>query len=372
MTAKLTSNTTSKSKSFQTPKSAGYRMPAEWERHEATWLSWPKDPVTWPGRVPQAEEIFIKMITVLSPHETVNLLVNDAKTEENVSKRLKAAGTDLKNVKIHKIVTVDSWIRDYGPIFIIRERKGVRPLDSRGLTPFREIAYTDWIFNAWGGKYADLAKDNVIPEKLEPVLKIPRFETRLVLEGGSIDVNGSGTLLTTEQCLLTNTRNPHLSKEGIEKALSDYLGIKHVIWLGEGIVGDDTDGHVDDIVRFVGPKTVICALEEDEHDANYPMLKENYERLKQAVDQDGKKLEVIPFPMPGKVMSDEGRLPASYANFYIANHVVLVPVFGHKNDKFALAILKEMFPKREIAGIHCEPLVWGLGAIHCVTQQQPA
>lgn len=336
-------------------------MPAEWDRHEATWLSWPKDPVTWPDRVPQAEEIFIKMITALSPHETVNLLVNDAKTEENVSKRLKIAGANLKNVKIHKMITVDSWIRDYGPIFIVR-----------GEGEKKEIAYTDWIFNAWGGKYADLAKDTVIPEKLESILKMPRFETRLVLEGGSIDVNGAGTLLTTEQCLLTPTRNPHLSKEGIEKALSDYLGIKHVIWLGEGIVGDDTDGHVDDIVRFVGPKTVICALEEDKSDANYPMLRENYERLKEAVDQDGRKLEVIPFPMPGKVMSDQGRLPASYANFYIANHVVLVPVFGHKNDKIALAILKEMFPKREITGIHCEPLVWGLGAIHCVTQQQPA
>lgn len=344
-----------------TPKSLGYHMPAEWEKHEATWLSWPKDPVTWPDRVPQAQEIFLQMITALAPHEIVNLLVNDAKTEENVLKRLKARSANVKNVRIHKITTVDSWIRDYGPIFIVK-----------GTGAKKEIAYTDWIFNAWGGKYEDLAKDNSVTGRLKSIIGLDCFSTGLVLEGGSIDVNGAGTLLTTEQCLLTKTRNPQCSKKDIEKFLSDNLGISHVIWLGEGIVGDDTDGHVDDIVRFVGPRTVICALEDNHKDANYKFLKENYDRLKKAVDQDGKKLEVIPFPMPDPVMGADGRLPASYANFYIANNVVLVPIFGHKNDKTALAILKEMFPKREIVGINCEPLVWGLGAIHCVTQQQPA
>jgi len=345
----------------KTPKALGFRMPAEWETHEATWLSWPKDPVTWPDRVPQAEEIFLQMIEALAPHEHVNLLVNDGRTEDNVTKRLRARGVDLKSVKIHKIQTVDSWIRDYGPIFIVRNH-GKK----------KDIAYTHWIFNAWGGKYEDLARDRVIPEKLEPILGLKRFFIEIVLEGGSIDVNGAGTLLATEQCLLTPTRNPHMSKKDIEKALSDYLGVRHVIWLGDGIVGDDTDGHVDDIARFVGPRTVLCALEDDVRDPNFKLLKENFNRLKQASDQDGKKLEVIPFPMPGPVMGSEGRLPASYANFYIANEVVLVPIFGHRNDKMALSILRELFPKRKIIGINCEPLVWGLGAIHCVTQQQPA
>ena len=331
-------------------------MPAEWEPHEATWLSWPKDPETFPGDVlPKVEKIYVQMIAALSQGEKVHVLVDDAAAEEHARKMLDEAGA-RKNILLHQIRTVDVWMRDYGPIFV---RSGGR------------LKITKWTVNAWGGKYEELMKDDHVAHKLVPMLGMEVLKPGIILEGGSIDVNGRGTLLTTEQCLLNKNRNRHLNKGQIEAYLSDYLGASNIIWLKEGIAGDDTDGHVDDIARFVGPKTVLCAVEEHKSDENHALLRHNFDTLARAKDQDGEPLEVKPLPMPGPVRSDYGRLPASYANFYIGNSVVLLPVFNHANDQKAIALLEEHFKGRKVMPIYCEPLVWGLGAIHCVTQQQP-
>ena len=240
------------------------------------------------------------------------------------------------------------------------------------------LAYNDWIFNAWGDKYEELKKDNSIPSLLESILNIPRFEPGLVMEGGSIEVNGAGVVLTTEQCLLNQNRNPQLQREEIEQCLKAYLGVRKVLWLGEGIVGDDTDGHIDDLARFVSPTTIVCAVEEDPADANYEILRDNLQRLRKMTDANDQPFQIVTLPMPGVIggaSTDNrnlDRLPASYANFYIANNVVIAPVFGHANDARALETLQQLFTDRRVVGINCEPLVWGMGTIHCVTQQQPA
>ena len=336
-------------------------MPAEWHRHSATWLSWPKDPETWPDRVPQVEKIFLEMMAALAPGETVNLLVDNEETEQSV--RRLCAFPRAENILFSRIPTVDSWIRDYGPNFLI---------DDKG-----RLAYNDWKFNAWGNKYPELTKDDSIPARLESLLNARRFEPGIVMEGGSIEVNGAGCVLTTEQCLLNSNRNPHLSKHDIEQFLKNYLGVEKVLWLGEGIVGDDTDGHIDDIARFVSPNVIVCAVEEDPRDANYELLQDNLKRLRAMTDVQGRPFEIVTLPMPGIVggastdMRNLDRLPASYANFYIANGVVLAPVFGHANDAKALETIERLFPDRRVVGINCEPLVWGMGTIHCVTQQQP-
>ncbi len=346
----------------QTPASLGYYMPAEWRPHSATWLTWPKDPLTWPYRVPQVEEIYLQMLAALAPHELVNLLVDDEAAEAAVRRRCTFAAAE--NIHFHRINTVDSWIRDYGPNFII---------NGRG-----ELAYNDWIFNAWGNKYAELKQDDTIPQRLEPLRQVRRYEPGIVMEGGSIEVNGAGCVLTTEQCLLNSNRNPELSREQIEQRLKDFLGVSKVLWLKEGIVGDDTDGHIDDIARFVSDTTLVCAVEEDPADANYEILQDNLRRLREMTNVNGKRFQVVALPMPGFVAGaiehderDLDRLPASYANFYIANGVVLVPIFGQANDRRAIEIIQDLFPDRRAVGINCEPLVWGMGTIHCVSQQQP-
>ena len=344
-------------------KSLHYRMPAEWEPHEATWLTWPRNKISWPGRLlSHVEQIYIEMMRGLLPGEKVNLLVPDAKTMKSIAKRLETQKISTKNLIFHQIKTVDTWIRDYGPIFV-KGRKG--------------IAFTKWIFNAWGGKYSDLARDNNVVDRLESLKNFRRFDPGIILEGGSIDVNGRGALLTTEQCLLNPNRNSRLSRGQIEKYLTKYLGIQKTIWLKEGIEADDTDGHVDDITRFAGPRTILTAVETDRMDKNYIYLKENLEILKRSTDQDGKKFKIVELPMPGVVGpprsdTDHKRLPASYANFYIGNHAVLVPLYSHPNDKLALKIIRKAFPGRKVIGIECTALVYGLGSIHCVTQQQPA
>ncbi|MDQ2975431.1 MAG: agmatine deiminase family protein [Acidobacteriota bacterium] len=346
---------------MSTPAELGYHMPAEGRRHSSTWLSWPKDPETWPERVSQVEKIFLEMMAALAPGETVNLLVDDEETGQYVRRLCAFPGAE--NILFYRIPTVDSWIRDYGPNFLI---------DDKG-----RLAYNDWKFNAWGNKYPELKKDDSIPARLESLLTARRFEPGIVMEGGSIEVNGAGCLLTTEQCLLNPNRNPQLSKSDIEQYLKNYLGVEKVLWLGEGIVGDDTDGHVDDIARFVSPNVIACVVEEDPQDANYEMLQDNLERLQAMTDVQGRPFEIVTLPMPGIVggtstdTRNPDRLPASYANFYIANGVVLAPVFGHANDAKALEILGPLFPDRRVVGINCEPLVWGMGTIHCVTQQQP-
>ena len=343
------------------PAELGYRMPAEWHRHGATWLTWPKDPETWPDRVPQVEKIFLRMIEALIPHEIVNLLVDDNETANAIVERCALSAPN--NLRFHQVKTVDAWIRDYGPNFL---------LGAEGL------GYNDWIFNAWGNKYETLKRDDAVTKLLRPLLSARRFEPGIVMEGGSIEVNGDGCVLTTEQCLLNPNRNPNLTRSEIEQYLKNYLGVTKVLWLGEGIVGDDTDGHIDDIARFVASDVILCALEDDPTDPNYKLLQDNRARLKRMTNAHNRPFEIITLPMPGVVAGattenrNLERLPASYANFYIANNVVLVPVFGHTNDDAALEILMRLFPQRTVVPINCEPLVWGMGTIHCVTQQQPA
>ena len=345
----------------KTPAELGFYMPAEWRTHAGTWLTWPKDPETWPGRVERVEEIYLEIISALAPREVVNLLVDDAGTEQAVKRRCNFPG--VENVRFHRLPTVDSWIRDYGPNFLI-SNQGVG-------------AFNDWIFNAWGNKYEALKQDDRIPQLLEPVVQLERFTPGIVLEGGAIDVNGSGCVLTTEQCLLNPNRNPQLSRTEIETYLKNYLGVTKVLWLGEGIVGDDTDGHIDDIARFVTPHVIVCALEDDPEDANFELLQDNLARLKRMTDANDQPFEIVTLPMPGVVGGEStdtrnlDRLPASYANFYIANNVVLLPVFGHANDARARDTLQTVFPNRRVIPIDCEPLVWGMGTIHCLTQQQP-
>lgn len=328
-------------------------MPAEWEKHEATWLSWPKDPTTFPpGKLEDVEKIYLRMIEELSRGERVDLLVDDQKTQDAISSRLRSTN----NVVFHQIRTADVWMRDYGPIFIKNA----------------SLAATKWVFNAWGNKYDDLKEDNNSGMKVAALVAKSIFEPRIVLEGGSIDVNGQGTCLTTRQCLLNKNRNPELDQMEIEERLREFLGITNVIWLDSGVAGDDTDGHVDDIARFVNHNTVLCMTEEDVEDDNYDALKANLELLRYAKDQDGKELKVIGVQMPARLDAPDGRLPASYANFYIGNAVVLVPIFNSQNDSKALETMRRYFPDRKVVGIECGPLVYGFGGIHCVTQQQPS
>ena len=341
----------------ETPSQLGYRMPAEWEPHAATWLAWPHNLDTWPHQLEIVRGAWVSMIRALGESENVHLLVNDAAAEAEVRARLEAITAPQSNVVFHQIPTVDVWIRDYGPTFL---------MGSEGL------AFNDWVYNGWGNKYPSYEADDKVAKAMAKLLAVPVFEPGIVLEGGSIDVNGEGLCLTTEQCLLNPNRNPRLAKEEIEEILKTYLAVGQIIWLGQGIAGDDTDGHVDDIARFVNSTTAVCVLERDEADANYASLKDNYERLLAFRGRAGQKLTVIPLPTAGQVASEGQRLPASYANFYIANGVVLVPTFDHPNDDEALGILRELFPGRKVIGSPCAAVVYGLGAIHCVTQQEPA
>jgi len=337
-------------------------MPAEWEPHRATWLAWPHNPETWPdpSQLKLVKEIWVQMARALTQVEGACLLVRDKKQRAEATRLLKDGGAAMERLSLYDIPAVDVWMRDYGPTFVIRNGAEKR------------LALNDWIFNAWGRKYESyMADDSVCPE-IAKLLGVPMFQHEIVLEGGSIEVNGRGACLTTEQCLLNPNRNPHLGRKEIEQVLRDNLAVDHIIWLGEGIVGDDTDGHIDDIARFVNPTTILCAVEENSKDENYRPLQENFERLQEAKDQDGKRIELVKLPMPGPVIYEGTRLPASYANFYIANGVVLVPTYDHRNDAAALGILGDLFPGRKVIGIPCEALVAGLGAIHCVTQQEPA
>lgn len=339
------------------PRQLGYRLPAEWEPHAATWLTWPHKEESWPGKFEPIPEVYAQIIAHLSRSELVNLIVMDEDMEAAAREKLRAAGALLENVRFHTIPTNDSWVRDYGPIFIARRS---------------ELAIVDCEYNSWGGKYPPFDLDNRVPSIIAQRLGLPRFELGMVLEGGSIDSNGRGALLATESCLLNPNRNPHLSKEQIESKLRDFFGASKVIWLARGIAGDDTDGHVDELARFVDERTVVVAMEEDPGDENYEPLMENYRRLQESTDQDGNPLRLIKLPMPRRLEHCGQRLPASYANFYIANRVVLVPTFDDPNDAAALAILQGLFEDRRVVGIRSADLVWGLGAIHCITQQQPA
>jgi len=342
-------------------------MPAEWEPHRATWLSWPHNLATWPGAFEPVPPIFARMAAELSVGERVEILVPNAAVEDRALREIAAAVKQVPNARpgaiaLHRIATNDSWMRDHGPCFVE---------ETDPTTGSRRQVMLDWIYNAWGGKYPPFDDDDVVPQRIAAKFGWPVIEPGMVLEGGAIDPNGRGTLLTTEACLLHPTRNPHLSKAEIEERLKYWLGLEQVLWLGEGIVGDDTDGHVDDITRFVSADTIVTAVEEDPADENHEPLRENLERLRRMKNLKGEPFRVVELPMPGAVYFEDRRLPASYANFYIGNEVVLVPIYRHANDARALSILQGFWPDRRVVGIDCTELVWGLGAFHCVTQQQP-
>ncbi|MBI3409081.1 MAG: agmatine deiminase family protein [Planctomycetes bacterium] len=346
------------------PARAGWRMPSEWHRHEATWLAWPHNADDWPGKFQAIPWVFADIIHHLHTGEKVNLLVNDDQAEKRVIKILRRVGVDLGQVIYFHIPTDRAWTRDYGPIFLTN--------------PKGEVGFTNWRFNAWV-KYDDWRKDDAVPDRLAETLAMPHWkpavlDVPVVLEGGSIDVNGEGLLLTTEECLLSDVqrRNPTLSRTDLERVFADFLGIRKVLWLGRGIAGDDTHGHVDDLARFVGPRTVVAVVEKNAADPNYEPLQDNLRRLQEMADLDGRRLQVVTLPMPEPVFFEGRRLPASYANFYIANEKVLVPTFNDSQDRIALGTLAELFPGRTVVGIHALDLVWGLGTLHCMTQQQPA
>ncbi len=327
-------------------------MPAEWERHVATWLSWPKDPNTFPGDIlSKVEAAYVKMVGALSEGEEVRILVNDAKAEKRVASMLRG----VERVSFRIIRTVDVWVRDYCPIYV------------RG----RDLAVVKWQFNAWGNKYDDLKPDDAAGESVARSTGLRIFRPGIVLEGGSVDVNGSGTILTTEQCLLNPNRNPGKTRDELVATLGDYLGSHNVIWLKKGIEGDDTDGHVDDIARFVGPRSVVVGEEPDGEDLNHSVLHENLRVLEESFDERGRRLEVTRIPMPARVHSADGRLPASHLNFYVGNGVVLVPTFGGESDNLATNALRRLLPDRDVVGIDCRALIYGLGTLHCVTQQVP-
>ena len=341
-------------------------MPAEFEPHRATWIAWPHRRDDWPGRFEPIPWVYADIVRVLVRSERVRILVGDRAMERSAAEALARVGADRKRVDFFRFPTDRCWARDFGPIF-------VREAGRRG-----RRAIADFHFNAWA-KYPDWRRDDRVAARAARALRLPRVVPRvggrrMVLEGGSIDVNGRGTLLTTEECLLSpvQARNPGVSREDLEAALGKWLGARKVLWLGRGIAGDDTHGHVDDLARFVGPRTVVTAVEGDSADVNFAPLRENLERLRSVTDQDGKRLTVVELPMPRPVVFDGQRLPASYANFYIANRAVLVPTFNDPADRDALTILGQLFPDREVVGIHARDLVWGLGTLHCMTHEEPA
>ncbi len=344
------------------PAALGYRMPAEWEPHAATWLSWPRpEGISFPGGgYERAVPALVKMVAALAESEPVCINVCDADHEAAVRKHLSALPGGYAHVRFFHIPTNEPWCRDHGPIFLTRAD------DPR-------MAVLDFDYNAWGWKYPPFDFDDAVPTKVAETLGgLPVYSPGIVLEGGSIDVNGSGTLLTTESCLLNPNRNPTLKKAQIEAVLKDFLCVRNVLWLGDGIEGDDTDGHVDDLTRFVNRTTVVTVIEEDEHDGNHEPLQANLHRLREMAAEDGAPLHVLTLPMPSKIVREGQRLPASYANFYIGNRVVLLPTFGDPNDAWAASVLRQALPGRKIVPIDCRELIWGLGAFHCLTQQQPA
>jgi len=336
-----------------TPRSLGYRMPAEWEPQYAIWLTWPHNELTWPdGMLAEVEETYVGIIRALHTAQKIKLLVRDTDRAARIRLTLDREAVALSQIDFVTLAAEDSWIRDYGPTFLVQPEQ-------------HQLAMVNWVFNAWGNKYDDLIADDRIPDELNKRLNIPMFVPGIVLEGGSIEVNGTGVVLTTEQCLLNRNRNPHLDRAAIEGYLRDYLNVSTVLWLEEGIVGDDTDGHIDDIARFTSKDTVLCAFEEDPQDENHRILKDNYERLLSFG------FNVIKLPMPGYIGDRHARLPASYANFYIGNAAVVVPVFEHPNDRRALDLVQQCFPTRKVVGVNARAMVHGLGTVHCCSQQEP-
>jgi agmatine deiminase len=346
------------------PAAESWRMPAEWEPHEATWITWPQRPHDWPGKFTPIPWVYGEIVRHLHQVELVHILVDDDDAETKARKVLSKTGVDFSRLRFFQVATDRVWARDYGPIFLVH--------------PDGRLGATSWQFNAWA-KYPDWQRDQAVADQLIQSLDVPSWrpavrDRRVVLEGGSIDVNGQGLLLTSEECLLgeVQQRNPGFSRADYEKVFADYLNIRKVLWLGRGIAGDDTHGHVDDLARFTGPNSIVTVVEENPDDVNFEPLQENWHRLQSMTNTDGGRFDVAALPMPHPLYFDGRRLPASYANFYIANDLVLVPTFNDPRDRTALGILSELFPGRKVVGIHAVDLVWGLGTLHCLTQQQPA
>ena len=335
-------------------------MPAEWEPHRATWFTWPRpDGISFPGRFDVVPPVLADLFRQLLAVEEVHLNVWNLEMEQQVRASLQPLGVAVDQLQFHHFPSYEPWCRDHGPIFVVRERNGIR-----------DRAVIDWAYNAWGGKYPPFDLDDAVPQHIAALRKLPLYSPGMILEGGSIDVNGQGALLTTEACLLNPNRNPQLDRAQIESHLESFLGVTNVLWLGDGIAGDDTDGHVDDLSRFVSPTTIVTVVEQDPQDENFSRLQENLKRLR-SFRINGQPFRVVELPMPGRVEWESQRLPASYANFYIANQRVLVPTYRHPNDAKAIAILQREFPDRRVIGIDSTDLIWGLGSFHCLTQQEP-
>ncbi|WP_295792758.1 agmatine/peptidylarginine deiminase [Mucilaginibacter sp.] len=341
-----------------TPKQNNFHFPAEWHKHTATWLSWPHKEASWPGKIDLIYPRYCEFIKVISEGELVRINVKDEQMAAFAKQQLLAAGVDLKQIEFFEFETNDAWCRDHGPAFLIN-------------TETKQKAIVDWGYNAWGNKYPPFDLDDVIPTKIGERFGLPVYHPGIVMEGGSVDFNGAGTLITSTACLLNENRNPHLNQQQIEEYLQNYYGVEQVLWVGEGIIGDDTDGHIDDTVRFVNEDTVVTVIEEDKDDTNYQLLQDNLEMLKKMRLPNGKKLNIVELPMPREVIYEDQHLPASYANFYIANSAVVMPTFRCDRDAIALDILQGCFPDRKVVGIDSTDIIWGLGSFHCLSQQEP-
>lgn len=341
------------------PQSLGYYFPAEFAQHESTWLSWPHKEASWPGKIETIFPVYAEFVKLVAEGEKVNINVADEVLKQKAMQHLAKAGADLLKIQFHFHATNDAWCRDHGPAFLINPKAEQKKV------------IVDWGYNAWGGKYPPFDLDDVIPTKIGSKLGLKVYNPGIVMEGGSVEFNGVGDLLTTKACLLNNNRNPHLSQEQIEQYLRDYYGVEHIMWLGDGIVGDDTDGHIDDLTRFVNEDTVVTVIEHDMADENFEPLKDNRKALEKLSLKSGKSLNIIELPMPSAVVWEGQRLPASYANFYIANKYVVVPTFRDKQDEQALQILASCFPNRKVVGLDSTDIIWGLGSFHCLSQQEP-
>jgi agmatine deiminase len=342
-----------------TPKSLGYYFPAEFAPHTSTWLSWPHKEASWPGKIESIFPSYIEFIHQLSQHEDVNINVCDVNMESTARNMLVLAGVDVKKIHFFLHPTNDAWCRDHGPAFLLNK-----------LDPSKK-AIVDWNYNAWGNKYPPYDLDDVIPTLIGEKMGLPVFNPGIIMEGGSVDFNGAGTVITSTACLLNPNRNPHLTQAEIEHYLLDYYGQDQVLWVDEGIIGDDTDGHIDDTVRFINSDTVITVIEENKDDDNYALLQHNLKQLKAMRLLNGKQLNIIEIPMPDDVIWENQRLPASYANFYIANGLVVVPTYRSAKDQKVIDILEGCFSDRKVIGIDSTDIIWGLGSFHCLSQQEP-
>jgi agmatine deiminase len=343
----------------KTPKEFGYYFPAEFAKQSAMWLSWPHKEASWPGKIESIYPVYAQFIKLVSEGQRVNINVLDETMKVKAARHIEESGADLHNIRFFIHPTNDAWCRDHGPAFLINPSAAEKKM------------IVDWGYNAWGGKYPPFDLDDNIPTLIGKEYGIPVVYPGIVMEGGSVDFNGKGTILTTTSCLLNKNRNPHLSQKEIEKYLIDYYGVDNILWLGDGIVGDDTDGHIDDITRFVNSETVVTVIEGNKKDENYEPLQENLKALSKMRLETGKQMNIVELPMPGAIVYEDMRLPASYANFYIANEYVIVPTYRDKNDDKALNILQSCFPDRKVVGLDSVDIIWGLGSFHCLSQQEP-